>query len=331
MTTKFFTGSPLAALWDGLPSLWRRQCARKAISVVLGLLFCFLASATIIGQENDALKKADALDWDGEYRQEKDFLLEVAVKTTNAKMLAEIYWRAARATFSAADTEYRQGRISKSEAMGMYEEGEGYANRAIEQDGQNASGYFWKATNICLWGQIGGGLASLSRMESVESNLRTALRYEPESAEAYFVLGQIYEKAPGWPISLGNVEYAVSVGRKSIDLMETLIDSGRMRGRVYSFDIALASHLWTRNWDVPKRAGKGTEQRRQFEKRHDIYEKNLFFEGTVSIPNISDRDEARQIIAVVIGELEKLPHRTINQQNEFEKAREFVVKIGKKE
>ncbi len=312
------------AFWDELLQLRRRQYMRKVICVVFGFIFYFLTSAHIFSHEYDILKKADDLDWDGRYRQEKDFLLEIAGKTSDTKLLTEIYWRTARATFYAADTDCQLKRISKDEALRMFEEGEEYANKAIGYDVQNPSGYFWKATNICLWGQTRGAIASLTKMASVSGNLKTALKYEPGLAEAYYVLGQIYEKAPGWPISLGNVEYAVSLGRKSIDLMEMQIKSGRLRERIYGFDIALTSHLWARNWDAQKRVNAAADQRRQFEERQDIAEKNFFYEGKISIPNISDRDEARLILAAVIAELEKMTYRTVSREIELGKARELL-------
>jgi hypothetical protein len=292
-------------------------------ATVVSMVFCLFGAGIVFGQENDAIKKADDLDWTGQYRQEKDLLFENAGKNTDAKLLAEIYWRLARATLNGADEDYRAKRISTDEALKLFEEGEGYANKAIGYNSQNALAYFWKSSNIGIWGQTKGVLDSLFKVGPMNDNLKIALQYDPGLPEGYYVLGELYEKAPGWPISLGNVEYAVSLGRKSIDLMDARMKSGLLRGKYYVYFNSLASHLWARNWDAQHRANAAADQRRQFDERRDNIEKNFFYEGTISIPSMSDREEARQIIDTVISELEKMPNRTGGREKDLNKAREL--------
>ena len=40
------------------------------------------------------------------------------------------------------------------------------------------------------------------------------------------VLGQLYERAPGWPLSFGDVVWAVSLGRKAIDAGKAALSEG---------------------------------------------------------------------------------------------------------
>ena len=53
----------------------------------------------------------------------------------------------------------------------------------------------------------------------LDSALQTAaaVRLKPDFANAYYGLGLLYASLPGWPLSFGNKDYAVSLLRKAVD------------------------------------------------------------------------------------------------------------------
>jgi tetratricopeptide (TPR) repeat protein len=286
---------------------------------------CFFIPELQAKEETDALKQTDDLDWAGKYVDEKAMLLDWAAKTTDTASLAEINWRLARATLNAAELDFLAQRLTVDQVLKLYEEGEAYADKAIKLNPENPRGYFWKSANMGLWGQTKGILDSLFKAGPMNDNLRIALKYDPDFRDAFYVLGELYEKAPGWPLSFGNVEYSVSLGRKSIDLMENDLSAGKIPWRLEGFYTALASHLWARNWDTTRRANTQADWRRWFNEKTDIVEKHFFYEGTITIKNMSDRDEAREIIQKVIAELESVTNRTVGQEKDLNKAREVFA------
>ncbi len=300
------------------------------------LLWCFLAltlagAVPLAAQEAapnaKTLKQADDLDWVGQFRQEKELLLGDLSKATAPAAQAEFQWRLARATLNIGDTGFKDKVFTADQALKIFEEGESWADKAIKSNPDLAQGYFWKSANMGVWGQTKGVLDSLFKAGPMRDNLKIALKYDPEYMDAFYVLGELYEKVPGWPLSFGNVEYSVSLGRKAVDLMDPQIASGKLRGRNYSAYIALANHLWARNWDTARRASAKAEQLKQYNQRTDYLEKMCFYEGTLTLKPVSDRDEARQIVASVIHELEGIAKPSASNLSDLKAARETAAKF----
>ncbi|MBN1525166.1 MAG: hypothetical protein JW904_11815 [Spirochaetales bacterium] len=273
------------------------------------------------------LQQSDELDRQGEYIKEKALLLAAEKKEASGIQKAEIYWRLARVVMNITEENFNAKRLSVEQALKQYEAGESYANVAIQNNPKSAPSYFWKSANMGMWGQTKGILDSLFKAGPMNDNLRLALTYDPLYADAYYVLGELYEKLPGWPISFGNVEYSVSLGRRAIDIMEKDLKTGVLQSRSYSQYISLASHLWNRNWDAVKRQSMKPELQKQFHATSNAIDKYFFYEGTVTIKNISDRTEAKEILQMIIKELESLSSRTIGQNSDLKEAKEKLAEF----
>jgi hypothetical protein len=273
------------------------------------------------------LKQADDLDWVGQFKQEKELLLQALSGAATPAAQAEVQWRLARAADNVGDTDYKAKAITADQALKIFEEGESWADKAIKSNPALAEAYFWKSASMGLWGQTKGVLDSLFKAGPMHDNLKIALQYDPEYVDAFYVLGELFEKVPGWPLSFGNVEYSVSLGRKAIALMEPQISSGKLRGRNYSAYIALANHLWARNWDSNRRSAAKADQLKQYNERKDYMEKNFFFEGTLNLQPVSDRDEAREIVAFVIRDLEGIANRSATNESDLKAAREKAAEF----
>ena len=147
----------------------------------------------------------------------------------------------------------------------------------------------------------------------------------PEHPASYYVLGIMYERVPGKPVSFGNSNYAVSLGRKAVDANRVEIASGAEDEVKLVFYVELARHLMERDWSASKRRKEYDDNADDFRKRSDPFEKNRFYEGTIDIPDISDEQEAIQIMEWVINEYENLDQPRNKQLTELEEARQDLA------
>jgi hypothetical protein len=284
------------------------------------LLFV-LTTGVVFSQDEDVQKKADDFDWEGKYQEEKILLDTALIKATRSADRAEVFWRLSRAVLNIADTDLKSNRINADRALKLFEEGEHHADMAISLAPNKPEGYYWKSSNMGLWGQTKGIFDSLGKAGPMNDNLRLALKQDPEFSDAFYVLGELFEKLPGWPISFGNIDYSVSLGRKCIDLMEAQVKAGKKRGLYYGAYIALANHLWIRNWDAKRRQNAQAGQRRELAKQKHYVDKNYFYEGTITLKNMSDREEARKLVQFVVDELGSVTNRTGGQEDDLKEAR----------
>ena len=136
------------------------------------------------------------------------------------------------------------------------------------------------------------------------------------------MLGQLYEQVPGG-ISFGDKDWAVSLGRKAVDLRAVQVRAGEEEELVYDYYTELAKHLWERNWNAGKRQKEQAKKAAQFAAKTDPLEKNCYYEGSLSLKDQSDREEARELLGWTIGELQALPRRTQGEEDDLQEALEL--------
>ncbi|MFW6213311.1 MAG: hypothetical protein ACOC8L_10455, partial [Spirochaetota bacterium] len=212
---------------------------------------------------------------------------------------------------------------SEGELTATYEAGEQYGIEAVEADPNNHLGYYWQSANIGRWGQTKGVLNSLFKAGPMRDLLRTAVEVEPEHAGSYYVLGQLYSEVPGL-ISFGNVEYAVGLARKSIDLHEAELRSGEADEREHDYYIQLANHLIKRDWNERKRAREHENQEQEYRDASNSLERGWYYEGTVRIPSMSDEQEAREILEEMIASLRSVQDPSDSHRRQLERAQELM-------
>jgi tetratricopeptide (TPR) repeat protein len=286
-----------------------------------------LAVALLPAQVQAALEKVDRLHEEGAYEQCRA-LLEPALSQARAGAeKAEVLWRLARAWLNLGEQAEERG-AAPAELLPFYEKGESLAVQAGEADPGNPLGYYWQSANIGKWGQTKGIMNALAKAKPMRELLQKALSLDPEHADSYYVLGQLYEQVPGFPISFGDKAYAVSLGRKSVDLREAQVRSGREKDMVYDYYTELAKHLWERNWNASKRSREQGKMSSSYRAASDPMEKNFYYEGVVTLRNVSDREEALEILKKAIRELESLRSRTRGQNDDLAEARELLSSWG---
>ncbi|MBN2444714.1 MAG: hypothetical protein JXJ04_25385 [Spirochaetales bacterium] len=290
-------------------------------AVIIGLFFLFVTGLVFCDIVKD-IKNADDLFDTYQYGQAHKLLLSLVDKAKGDKEKTDVYWRLARVTLYLGDEAEDNGK-SKKEILEIFEKGEEFADKALEFDPENYLALYWKSSNMGRWGQVKGILDSLGKAGPMQKLLEKAININPEHADSYFVLGELYDELPGFPVSFGSIDNAVSLARKSIAIFEKDYAAGKEKKFIYGYYIKLAKHLEKRGWSASKRESKQEKKKKQYNKTSDVLKKNFEFEGTMKLKNISDKEEALEIINKVIGDLEKLSKRDKQQSDDLKDAKEL--------
>jgi len=233
---------------------------------------------------------------------------------------SDLYTRLAKYTFQQAKISERSG-TPKQTLLALYSKGEAYADKAVQLDPTNHLAYFWRGSNSGMWGKLKGLFSALDRVKDMHDDFRRTVELEPGHSLAWFSLGQMYRRVPGGIISFGNKDYAVSLGRKAVDVMREQVRLGQIDGVRYDYYIELALSLHTRNWNLRKRETEYDKKWMEYLSTHDVLEKNFLYEGMLAIKSLSDREEAKEIITWTINELEAVDGRSVWQQEYLAEAK----------
>jgi len=291
----------------------------------LGIFLALLLIIVPLGMADfpDILDRVDQLHEAEKYEQTKSLIESSLAEAKNGVEKAEFHWRLARAWLNLGDEAEDNGIVEEA-LLAYFESGEAEAQKAIEADPNNHLGYYWKSANIGRWGQVKGILNSLFKAKPMRDLLQQAVAVEPEHADSFYVLGQLFEQVPGFPVSFGDKDYAVSLGRKSIDLHEQQVRAGIEEEINYDFYTEMAKHLWERNYTGGKRVREQAKKESKYRSISDPMEKNFYYEAAVSLKDMSDREEALELINWVIRELQDLSGRTDSQNDDLQEAREVL-------
>jgi tetratricopeptide (TPR) repeat protein len=296
-----------------------RNMKRLGMIFTLALIVVPLAVADF----QDILDKVDQLHKEERYEQVKSLLESSLAEAKSGAEKAELHWRLARAWLNLGDEAEDSGTTGEA-LLAYFESGEEEAQKAIDADPNNHLGYYWKSANIGRWGQTKGILDSLFKAKPMRNLLQQAVAADPEHADSYYVLAQLFEQVPGFPVSFGDKDYAVSLGRKSIDLQEQQVRAGIEEEIDYDFYTEMAKHLWERNYSTNRRTREQGRKQSKYRSISDPMEKNFYYEAVVPLKDISDREEALELINWVIRELEGLSNRTDSQNDDLQEAEEVL-------
>jgi tetratricopeptide (TPR) repeat protein len=98
--------------------------------------------------------------------------------------------------------------VPESQAMGNYQQGQSYAETLIREEPNRVEGHYWLALNLCGQADVGGKLLGRRLLPRILDELQRAVALEAayDQAGAHRVLGRIYYEAPGWPLSVGDMQ-----------------------------------------------------------------------------------------------------------------------------
>ena len=268
--------------------------------------------------------EADALHDRGKNAEARKLLLDALPGAATGGEQADLYWRAARETLQLGD-DAENAKKPKADILAFFTEGEGYADKAIAADPRNDLGWYWKSSNIGRWGQVKGIFDSLGKAPPMRDCLVKELAINPDRSDAYFVLGQLYREVPGWPVSFGNIDAAVSLGRKSVDLRQAQAASGSEKEFVYDFATELAKTLYKRNWSAATRATEQKNKAAKLTAAVTPLDKGSLYEATVTLKPGSDREEAKSLVQWVVAELGARASLTAPQADDLQKAKKVLA------
>ncbi|MCX7031036.1 MAG: hypothetical protein NTU62_13080 [Spirochaetes bacterium] len=292
---------------------------RRLLIAAVTLLVPLCLSAMAV----DTIAKIDGLHDQGKYEEARTLALE-AVSSASQAEKAELYWRASRETLELGD-EAEDRKESKDAILKYFEKGQEYADMAIAANPQNNLAYYWKSSNIGRWGQVKGILNSLFKAAPMKELLLKDLSLDAGHPDAYYVLGQLYRELPGAPLSFGDSDDAVSLGRMAVDLRVRAVQAGTEKELNYSFYLQLAKSLWKRNLSAAKRASGLAKKQAAWQSAKTPLEKGSAYEATVQLMAGSDREEARQLVNWITTELSKIASRTAGQDDDLQDARELLA------
>lgn len=149
-------------------------------------------------------------------------LTDGAVARTQRQLLVEAVgagavdfawaWRLARAEFLCS----RRASTRAAQAADA-ERGVAWARRAVLREPQRVEGHYYLALSL---GQLAEARSKLSLVKPMEAAGKRAAELDPrfDGAGPLVFLGKLYLSAPGWPLSIGDVEQAVATLRRALAL-----------------------------------------------------------------------------------------------------------------
>ena len=98
--------------------------------------------------------------------------------------------------------------VPEAQAMGYYQQGQSYAETLIREEPNRVEGHYWLALNLCGQADVGSKLLGHRLLPLILEELRRAVALDGayDQAGAHRVLGRIYYEAPGWPLSVGDLQ-----------------------------------------------------------------------------------------------------------------------------
>lgn len=168
--------------------------------------FCFICLFVSVAFAEDVaplMKQADALFSSREVVSSAEGALNIYAQILAADPKNyEAAWKASQAC------KYLGDKYPNDQRLPVLERGEKFAKQAIEIDPDASEGHFWLGVS---WGRIGeerGILNSLFLVGPIKDEMEKVLKIDPKHDGAHHVLGVLYRKAPGWPLSSGDINKA---------------------------------------------------------------------------------------------------------------------------
>lgn len=165
--------------------------------------------------------------------------------TEQAPDAYEAWWRLARACWWLGD------HVPRSECLAVFDQGKASAEKAVALDPKRIEGHYWLGVCLGRTGEERGILNSLFMVDPIAKSMEACLRIDPKYGRAQHVLGVLYRKAPGWPLSRGDMNKSLDYARQAvanapelvithIGLAETLMALGRKDEARQELKLALA-------------------------------------------------------------------------------------------
>jgi tetratricopeptide (TPR) repeat protein len=115
----------------------------------------------------------------------------------------EAAWKLSRAAVWWGD------HAAKDKKESAHKQGMAWGELAVKAGPKNPEAIYWLAANMGSYGRAHGIMESLSMIKPMKEKCEQIFRIDPSYWRAHMLLGMLYRKAPGWPISIGDDDKAV--------------------------------------------------------------------------------------------------------------------------
>lgn len=303
---------------------------RKLIVSLIVLLFT-VSMAFAVSQ---TAEQADALYWNDRLEEAETLLLQGLSSTTNKTEKAEILWRLSRVTLAMGDEREVLG-ASDDELFATYEKAEKYAMDALAM-AELPDAIVYKASSIGRWGETKGPLNALSKAKPMRDDFTYLIDTMGvmDRTISWYVLGQLYFQLPGWPISFGDLDTAISYTRKALD---TIPAENLYPGHFK----ALAEMLWKRDLSVSKRNSelKSIEKNWKKNSGKSTLDQHAYYEGAggpsampfyspVALNKMSDRQEAVMLLQYAVAKYNIWPFHSRADKRNLEEINALLKEWG---
>lgn len=124
----------------------------------------------------------------------------------------EALWKLARAHRWLGD------HSPEDQKLEIYTKGKDYGERAVKANLNEVQGHYWYAACLGKFAETKGVFKSLMLVKPIRDEMETILNLDPGHAGAHYILGVLYRKAPGRPLSIGNKKKALHHAKKAREL-----------------------------------------------------------------------------------------------------------------
>jgi tetratricopeptide (TPR) repeat protein len=124
----------------------------------------------------------------------------------------EALWRLTRCYWWQGD------HAPKDKQMALFDLGQQTGERALAAAPKEVDGHYWYGVCVGRAAEVRGVLNSLFAVDPIRKAMETVLTLDPKNGKAHHVLGVLYRKAPGWPLSCGDINKSLEHARLAIDL-----------------------------------------------------------------------------------------------------------------
>jgi len=123
----------------------------------------------------------------------------------------EALWRLARCYWWQGDHSPKEKQID------IYEAGKLMALRTKKTAPDRVEGHYWYGVCEGRVAEVRGILNSLFAVDSIRQAMESVLKINPKYGYAHHILGVLYRKAPGWPLSCGDLNKSLKHARLAVE------------------------------------------------------------------------------------------------------------------
>jgi tetratricopeptide (TPR) repeat protein len=195
--------------------------------VTLGVLLTLIVASVSFCANSDSIVTADELYAKRanhqNVQQSIDLLQQyITEKPDNCDTL----WRLARCYWYLGDHAVGKTKLA------LFSKGKEYAEQAVKTDPNNINGHYWLASLLGSTGEARGILQSLFMVSPMKKELDICIQLDNKYADAHDVLAQLYWKAPGPPLSIGNKKRAQEEAKSAVTNDPNNIDNWLHLGQI---------------------------------------------------------------------------------------------------